>query len=1301
MVRSRILFMVLAGCLVASMAVPASAATITFRHGGGSGYVDVVGDAVSINSSPTPDATAPDWEQYHLRASSDPAPANLSDLTADRFFVLYGVKDFLSELPISSSQITTATLTIFGDWGDGDTCSLYRVTTDWQADAAGDNESDTSGSYKDVDTVSTWAGGGAFSSSDFEVASELNFTWPAFGTYRYATPFDVTDMMVDNYDAAAFYGWCLTNKDASDKNIIPMNPAGGVEVSAQIKIEFTDTNSYTLTVDSGTGDGSYSAGDIVAIVADTAPTGSAFAGWIGDDANWIADSLAETTSMVMPPRSTTITATYVSPHALTVNSGSGSGTYIPDEVVEIVADDPAIGLVFDQWVGDTAYLDDPAAATTDVTMPAQDVEVTATYTNDANQYALTINSGSGSGTYGAAVSVAISADPAPTGWRFDEWWGIFTSQVDDIFSASTNFTMTDFDVEITATYTKGEGQIKIREYNLVGDPEADPPVPPETPAAGETHGVYDDSNIKMVDGPPDSNIRGNDLEFNVMTAADLSRGSLVAVKDLFTLLPQTSGGLPLQIHKAKLVLHKTAPSETDDWWGNNGLINDMTVDNAVYVHAARVLTNWLPDEAGTNESDVCGEYAELSTSTTWASGDISESDYAAADIQHVPVGDNDGFPQNFDDSRVPVDVTQAMRDIYTNSTNYGVILVPEHPTRAYDDGYWTAKQFHSSEADTAEMRPMLVIDYDYVPGYTLTVNSGSGGGEYAKDTIVTIIANTPPAGYHFLEWIGDTATIVDVNASTTTLTMPEAATTVTATYEPNPTSYLTVNSGSGETGTYFEGEVVAVSAEADPVGYTFERWVGDTAEMDRPDLPDANVTIPEPDIEITAQFRARNDYTLVVNNGQDMTPGKIRVNDYDEGGIASIAADKPTVGQVFDQWIGDTGGIANVYAMYTTLTMPAADQEVTATYKADAIQGYRMRLREGGGGIYVDTLVDDTYLELDPADGDERGTETNVQIVDGPVTSEDPLSPQRAALVCFTDLFSELSQSSGGDDVTINKAYLTMYRYQGPKDTPFTIARVTTDWVPDAAGSNEEDVSALYSENSSYTTWADMWTNFTDQDYDTATEMQAYIQDGVYNSPQKYDVTKLVQDMYTTGNNYGFALVGEPDFVSPDYLYDEYYGIVLRSSENDLNMRPVLEIDYQYGTLYQLTVNSGSGDGYYAESAVVEIVADAHPSGDPFAAWVGDTGVLTDPNAATTDVTMPASDVEVTATYAPACVPCNGDLDSSGFVGQGDLDIVLDQWGNSGGEITDPRADPSGDDFVGQADLDIVLDDWGKSCEDD
>ena len=65
---------------------------------------------------------------------------------------------------------------------------------------------------------------------------------------------------------------------------------------------------------------------------------------------------------------------------------------------------------------------------------------------------------------------------------------------------------------------------------------------------------------------------------------------------------------------------------------------------------------------------------------------------------------------------------------------------------------------------------------------------------------------------------------------------------------------------------------------------------------------------------------------------------------------------------------------------------------------------------------------------------------------------------------------------------------------------------------------------------------------------------------------------------------------------------------------------------------------------------------------------------------------------DVASMPEPALV---GDLNDDGFVGQSDLDIVLAMWGNSGIDITDPRADVNEDDFVGQTDLDFILADWG------
>ncbi|GAF88229.1 unnamed protein product, partial [marine sediment metagenome] len=131
-----------------------------------------------------------------------------------------------------------------------------------------------------------------------------------------------------------------------------------------------------------------------------------------------------------------------------------------------------------------------------------------------------------------------------------------------------------------------------------------------------------------------------------------------------------------------------------------------------------------------------------------------------------------------------------------------------------------------------------------------------------------------------------------------------------------------------------------------------------------------------------------------------------------------------------------------------------------------------------------------------------------------------------------------------------------------------------------------------------------------------------------------------------------------------------------------------------YVSAYTLTVNSGSGDGQYTAGTVVNVDADAPGTNLQFDAWTGDTGGIADVDAASTTITMSATDAEITATYR-AVLP--GDVNGDGFVGGTDLDFILGDWGHSGTEIIYPAADINNDGFVGGTDLDYVLSDWGKS----
>lgn len=98
---------------------------------------------------------------------------------------------------------------------------------------------------------------------------------------------------------------------------------------------------------------------------------------------------------------------------------------------------------------------------------------------------------------------------------------------------------------------------------------------------------------------------------------------------------------------------------------------------------------------------------------------------------------------------------------------------------------WTGATVQNPTASTTTLvmpasDTTVTANYSTPGTYALNVVKGTGSGSYMPGTIVTITANAPPAGQSFLQWTGPA--VQNLNAATTTLTMPAAATTVTATY---------------------------------------------------------------------------------------------------------------------------------------------------------------------------------------------------------------------------------------------------------------------------------------------------------------------------------------------------------------------------------------------------------------------------------------------------------------------------------------------------------------------------------------
>lgn len=217
----------------------------------------------------------------------------------------------------------------------------------------------------------------------------------------------------------------------------------GAELSNPV---FPEDAYVTLMVISGSGGGYYDEGDEVTISADSL-IGREFIGWTGD-VSYLANPDESPTTLVMPASDIRVTATYLdTAFQLTVDSGNGDGIYSIGTEVTITADSVE-GKVFDGWTGDIDYLANPVESTTIVTMPAADVNITASYID--RTYKLTVNSGSGDGNYPEGAQVLLTAYIIE-GKEFLSWEGDI-SYLTDPGESPIVIAMPAEDVTVTATY---------------------------------------------------------------------------------------------------------------------------------------------------------------------------------------------------------------------------------------------------------------------------------------------------------------------------------------------------------------------------------------------------------------------------------------------------------------------------------------------------------------------------------------------------------------------------------------------------------------------------------------------------------------------------------------------------------------------------------------------------------------------------------------------------------------------------------------------------------------------------------
>ncbi len=142
--------------------------------------------------------------------------------------------------------------------------------------------------------------------------------------------------------------------------------------------------------------------------------------------------------------------------------------------------------------------------------------------------------------------------------------------------------------------------------------------------------------------------------------------------------------------------------------------------------------------------------------------------------------------------------------------------------------------------------------YKSAPYFTLSVNKGTGSGQYQEGQLLEIVADSAQGDSAFYQWTGNVEYLEQLRAPITTLQMPAHNIVVEAKFAALPKYRLEVIDGSGD-GHYLAGTQVRISPNV-PVDLYFKAWSGDIQHLNDHLLAEADITMPGQDVLLQANF---------------------------------------------------------------------------------------------------------------------------------------------------------------------------------------------------------------------------------------------------------------------------------------------------------------------------------------------------------------------------------------------------------------------------------------------------------------
>jgi hypothetical protein len=230
--------------------------------------------------------------------------------------------------------------------------------------------------------------------------------------------------------------------------------------------------------------------------------------------------------------------------------------------------------------------------------------------------------------------------------------------------------------------------------------------------------------------------------------------------------------------------------------------------------------------------------------------------------------------------------------------------------------------------------------------YKLTVNSGSGSGNYEARTVVTIQANSPAEGEVFDHWSGDhLENIGNATAAITTYEMPNQDITLTANYTSTIPHDLTIITYTGtEIVNLAMGSIKYIEADPAPEGKVFHHWeISPSSYENNLYEPAASThfTMPNEAVTLTAVYINKGQKHLIVRNGNG-------TGYYEYDTYASVSSNKP-VNAVFTSWSGATQYLTGpVTQEYNSVRIPDVNEfTIQANWTIPPVTGVELTVVNG------------------------------------------------------------------------------------------------------------------------------------------------------------------------------------------------------------------------------------------------------------------------------------------------------------------------------------------------------------------